>query len=449
MGRNLGRKLRSSWKVFSVGAALAMALLVVPALGQEAEEGQELLRLHVGSDEQFLQYEPDGDPGTQASPNDPGVVRNDLVSQRCELSVVEDASARPLVAGSLASFDEGGTPGLNGISIGVKTGNSQGVPCGRVDSTEELVVTLGEVGGRQLIADAAEFDLELKGSANVDIQLLLDGTAVGDPFRLVSGQGSGNPQVILSPQSPTGECQGASDSGPDAGERDNCRVMVHPDSPFNGVSFTLSAGEISLEGSGDFGNDRAADTIFFIGSWEGALACDDDPATDDIENSTGEQDDGDVVVEIIRHFNADLSECGDKLFLLTPDAEDEQRGSVIFEVADPEAQRFAFFETHVTFKEDVEGELWFPLQGTLQYDPDGSDEYNDFKDMPACMSDPLPDGTPDAGAIPGFPGFDDEGALEAWLDDPERHDGCVIDVTQEFDGTTIWHAVFMGDWKFR
>lgn len=153
--------------------------------------------------------------------------------------------------------------------------------------------------------------------------------------------------------------------------------------------------------------------------WHGELECGD---------STGERQDGNVTSEIIRHENADDTECAPKLFRLVPDETDEQHGSVVFEVLDPSDQPRAFFEAHLTFKPDV------PVPSVkLEYDPDGSDGYDDFKEMPYCEEDPFvgEGGTPNPDAI------------------PDGHEGCVIEVTQHYDGTTEWHVVFMGDWKFR
>lgn len=410
--------------------ALLVALAVIPAFGDHLPSGDDeggagILRLHVGSDDRYFQYEPaDGAPQTQA-----------INETRCEIEL----AATPELA-SLSGNARG--PGLNGISIGVKSGGSQGVPCGRVDSSETLALNLENVP----LAAAADLDLELKGSAKLTIETYLDG-AITQSFEVRSGDSieagegvdgtSGEPfSVLVETDDPDttgvdesiGNCKNQSDSGPDAGSKDNCRVTVHPSLPFDAIKLVPAVGEVSLEGSGDFGNDPAADTIFYLTTFEGVLDCGDEDSASD----------GDVTGTIIRHSNADGSDCVEKLYRLFADGEE---GSVTFEIEDPASQLEAFYEAFITLDQD----LTTPLSAVLQYDPEPPYEEGDFKDAEACDTYPFElDGN-------GERVIDSETGLAIPDPDaiPDGHEACIISVTQEWDGTTTWHAVFMGDWKFR
>lgn len=411
-------RIRSSWRVALLVAGLLLLLATIPAVGSHLPNDEGTLRLHVGSDATYFEYAPaDGTPVQQAIG----------APQRCELTV-----NGPLAA--LSGSDRG--PGLNGISIGIKSGGAQGVPCGRVDGSEDLTLSLVGVP----LASMADLDLELKGDAKVRLDVHMDGSVV-DSFEvrsgasIVEGQGADGhgtepftaTATTDDPATPRDEsianCRNQSDSGPDAGARDNCRVTIDPSLPFDAVSFVPLVGEMSLEGSGDFGNDTDFDTVFYLTSWEGTLDC--GQSVSDV--------DGDVEATITR---LDFGECKPKLFRLLADAEDGDNGSVIFEFDDP-ANQEAFYQAEITFKYDLSGEA--PLVGTLEYDPDESDGYSDFKEMPACVEEPFEDGSPNSDAIPTSENSPDG------LD----HEGCVISATQDWEGFTTWQAIFFGDWKFR
>lgn len=423
----MGIRIRPTSGLLALVMALLVALAVIPAFGDHLPSGDEeggagILRLHVGSDDRYFRYEPSGGPTETQAINE----------TRCEIAL----AATPELA-SLSGNARG--PGLNGISIGVKSGGSQGVPCGRIDSTEALTVNLEDVP----LAAAVDLDLELKGGARVTIETYLDEEKTGSfevrsGDSIVAGEGvdgtSGEPfSVLVATDDPDtialdesiGNCRNQSDSGPDAGSRDNCRVTVHPSLPFDALKLVPTVGEVSLEGSGDFGNDPAADTIFYLTTFEGVLDCGDEQSDSD----------GDVAGTIIRHSNTDGSECVKKPYRLFADGEE---GSVTFEIDDPGSQE-AFYEAFIT----LDQELTTPLSAVLQYDPEYP--YTEFKDAEACEAYPFELDSngdrvidPQTGlAIPKPDAF------------PTEHEACIISVTQDWDGTTTWHAVFMGDWKFR
>ncbi|CAN5867378.1 hypothetical protein BH23ACT5_BH23ACT5_04950 [soil metagenome] len=406
-GIRVGKTLRSRWGLLALTAALMMALVTFPAAGEHVPEESDVLRLHLGTDGKYFKYEPVvGDPVTQQIP----------APVRCELGNRVDG---PLV--KLSGNNRG--PGLVDVSIGVKTGGSQGIPCSRVDSNEHLTMSLVGVP----VAVAAEFDLELKGDVEVKLELSSGETfTVRSASRIVAGDGvdgtSGVPFVVrLTSENPIGNCRNAANSGPDAGAQDNCRVIIDPDLSFSSVTFRSVSGEISLEGSGDFGNDPAFDTIFYLQTeeWDGEIAC----------GETVRDKDGDVTAKITRYQNTDDSECLPKLFRLLADKsnpEENGAATVTFEFPDTDTQA-AIYEAHLTFNQPLDS----PLDAVLQYDPEPP--YDNFKNMPRCESDPFdaPQGSLDPGAIPA------------------RHEGCVISVTQTWHGLTTWHAIFEGDWRFK
>lgn len=414
----MGIRLRADWRLLSLAAGLLLVLATIPAMGSHVPESGETIRLHLGTDGTYFRY--------SGSPPDQVIGAPD----RC---VVEIDGPLVTVTGS----DRG--VGLVDLGLGVKSGGAQGTPCSRVDSTEDLTVALN--GGH--LAARAELDLELKGDARIQIELyfgdsLMDTFEVRAGSAVVDGVGvdgsTGEPFMATAatddPDTPEDEsianCKNDSDSGPDSGARDNCRLTLDPAAPFDAVKFVPLSGEMTLEGSGDFGNDPDHDTIFYLSQpWDGELDCGDDVF----------ETDGDVTGRIIRHENTDGSDCVVKLYLLVPDDPEVGEETVTFEVADPASQA-AIYEAFITFDQPLNT----PLDALLQYDPEPP--YGDeptpsgFKDMLACEEDPF-----DLSDDP--PGSLNDEAI------PEGHEGCIVDVVQNWDGTTTWHAIFEGDWRFK
>jgi hypothetical protein len=227
-----------------------------------------------------------------------------------------------------------------------------------------------------------------------------------------------------------GNCKNASDSGADSGSRDNCRVSVDPGAPFDTMILDIDGvGEVSLEGSGDFGGDTTKDTIFYLTSAEGLLGC-------SSTNNTATDTDGNVIGTITRYENTDSDPCVRKPYSLTANATE---GSVTFDVVDPVSPpQLAVYEASVT----LEQELTTPLIATLTYSTTPGYGESTFHAMLACDEqwDDLDDDN-DA--------FDDpDGSLndEAL---PDGETACVIDVSHEWDGTAVWHILFTADIKFR
>jgi hypothetical protein len=173
-----------------------------------------------------------------------------------------------------------GTLGLGPDSIGVFDG-SKGVACYRLTAAinEQIRFGLGSDVTALAAIDAnafyrLELDVEVKQNAEFLLQILADGNVI-DEFRLrtggsiVAGEGSnapGSADQILN-------CTAQSDSGPDAGARDNCRWTV--DSLGQEFRLIPITGEGSLEGGGDFGAAAyASNTLVYLTEGAiGALGC--------------------------------------------------------------------------------------------------------------------------------------------------------------------------------
>ncbi len=321
--------------------------------------------------------------------------------------------------------------GVVGSSIGIKTGGATGTPCGRVDTTENMSLTLDNVPN----ASSVELDLELKGNARFQIEIKLGVTSLGvyevrSGSSIINGQGVEGTTpapftLSLTDSARTGNCRNASDSGPDSGGNDNCRVSIVPSGEFDTVVFLQPlVGEFSLEGGGDAGT---SDTVFnLVENFEGELGC-------TSENNQVTDSAGSVVGTIIRHENTDGNQCILKPYNLTASESDENGDpSITFDVADPvDPPQAAAYEAYLTFDQT----LTTPLSATITND--ASAPYDTFADIPPCVADPFTlDGDDATGSI------NDEAI-------PIGDTACVVDVSQDWDGTTIWHIVFTADIRFK
>ncbi|WP_400994592.1 hypothetical protein [Agromyces sp. GXQ0307] len=393
----------------SAALALGIGATALSATGTT----EETLRLHLGSDGTRFVYSNGGDPITQTI----GTPKN------CQITV----------EGPLASIDGSDRgPGLKDGSIGIKTGGSTGVPCARVDTTEFLAVELDGVPD----AVRASLDLELKGSVRVDVVASKGGVEV-DTFQVRSGggiiSGEGTDGTTTAPYTATAtsaapivNCRNASDSGPDSGPNDNCYVTIEPSSEFDSVELRPLSGEVSLEGSWDFGNDPAFDTVFTLGSgFDGELGCTE-------ENSTATIDVGTVYGSFTRLENTDGSECVLKPYTLDVDVEAETLSFVPIDVVPPQP---AAYEGTVAFAPKPSAS---PFTNRLEYDQD-DDGPLDFVDMPWCAGDPY--------ATPDVPGSIDTGVI------PSGHTWCIVqETTGIYSATemrTTWSVVGIGDPKMR
>ena len=398
-------------------AVLAVALVLgVGATTALSAQGanDETLRLHLGSDGTRFVYSNGGDPITQAIP---------APNSNCKITI---NGALAQITGS----DQG--PGMKDGSIGVKTGGSSGVPCSRVDSTESLTVSLKDVPD----AVKASLDLEFKGDVRVDIVVSRNGSEV-DTFQVRAGggivPGQGVDGSTTAPYTatataaqPIANCRNASDSGPDSGPNDNCYVTIEPSGSFDQVTFRPLSGEMSLEGSRDYGNNPAFDTIFTLAGFDGELGCTEETNTASIEQ-------GNVFGTFTRLENTDGSDCVLKPYTLDVDVEAE---ILIFIPVDNEgAPQPAAYKGTVAFAPQDSSN---PFTSQLQYDQD-DDGPLDFEDMPWCAGDPF--ATPDA------PGSIDTSVI------PSGHTWCIVSestgIVSPTQTRTTWDVVGIGDPKMQ
>ena len=231
------------------------------------------LQLGGGAPSQFL-HEPSG--STQSI----------LLSGKCGLTLGSPSLATLTAAGGLGSL------GLGPDSIGVFDG-PKGVACYRITASIGESVTFGlgaAASAAPVYANAfyrLELDLEVKQNAAFLLEVLIGGD-VAERFymrsgtSIIAGEGSavpGSPDRIFN-------CTAQSDSGPDAGSRDNCRWMVDA----LGQQFRLIPliGEGSIEGGGDFGSAAYANNslVYLTTAAIGALGCDNTPVPQGTTTST-------------------------------------------------------------------------------------------------------------------------------------------------------------------
>ncbi|WP_353828058.1 hypothetical protein, partial [Agromyces sp. SYSU T0242] len=277
---------------------------------------------------------------------------------------------------------------------------------------------------------------EFKGGVRVDIAVW-NGGAVVETFQvragsgIVAGQGVDGTATVpytatVTTAQPIANCRNASDSGPDAGPNDNCYLTVIPSVAFDAIEFTPLMGEMSLEGSRDFGDDPAFDTIFVLGSgYDGELGC-------TAENSTATIDQGTVYGTFTRLSNTDGSDCVLKPYTLSADT---TAGELSFVPVDVDPPQPAAYQGTVKFAPQNSAN---PFTSHLEYDQD-DDGPMGWEYMPWCAGDPF--------ATPDSPGSIDTSVI------PAGHTWCIVS-----EGTTIysatqtrtaWDVVGIGDPKMR
>lgn len=232
-------------------ATAAGVMVAVTTSGAAPNE----LRLHLGSDGRYFQY---GSTTQNLT----------LASNSCRIN-----SAEPLI--DLAS--NGSTaPGLGpDNSMGVRSNQGgNGTPCSQVDTTESLTLKPGtSMTGRSF--SGVRLDLEMTGNANVTLTLangstsanysLLTGTSITPAQAAEPGYDTTVPYTVSSsPGDTTDACAAPNSSGPNSGPNDNCEWTVQPGFNFTTLTLTTTVGTVSLEGSADFANNPAFDTVFYL-----------------------------------------------------------------------------------------------------------------------------------------------------------------------------------------
>lgn len=404
--------IRSGLRLVAVSAAVVLGLGSVSAAGDA--DPDETLRLHLGSGTTYVEYSNNGDPITQTI----------TAPKNCQITV-----NGPLMA--LSASDKG--PGLKDGSIGVKSGGSTGVPCSRVERTEELTLSLGDVQD----AVQATLDLELKGDARIQIVLSNDGITIGTfevrgGGAIVPGQGTDGSTTApytatATAVAPIANCREGSDSGPDSGPSDNCFVTIIPSGSFDAVKFRPLSGEMSLEGGGDYGQGTAFDTVFTLQSYDGELGCTQDDNSVTIEEDT-------VYGQITRLQNTDGSDCVLKPYNLSVDVDADTLSFVPHD--NPGAPQPSTYQATLMFAPEA---TMMPFEGLLEYDQDDDGAAFDWENMPWCTGSPFV--TPDA-----------TGSIRTSVI-PSGHTWCVVDSSTDLAGDgqmrTTWNVVGIGDPKFR
>ncbi|BDZ53970.1 hypothetical protein GCM10025870_10430 [Agromyces marinus] len=276
----------------------------------------------------------------------------------------------------------------------------------------------------------------MKGGARVEFVVSRGGTEVGSfqaragsgivPGQGVDGSTSAPFIATATAADPIVNCRNASDSGPDSGPNDNCYVTLEPGTAFDELAIRPMAGEVSLEGSGDYGNDPAFDTVFTLGAgFDGQLGC-------TAENDTATIEEGTVYGSFTRLQNTDGSECVLKPYFLSADTEAE---TVSFVPVDVGAPQPAAYTGTVAFAPKNSSN---PFQSQLEYDQDDDGPLG-FEFMPWCAGNPFTD--PDA---PGSINTSVIPAGDTWCIVSEST--AIVSATQI---RTTWNVVGIGDPKMR
>jgi VCBS repeat-containing protein len=244
------RKLR----VFAAVVVVLGAMGVVAMSSSGAEPSA--VHLHLGSDGRFVKF---------------GTTTQTLSTSNnsCALSTTPTLLA-------VTSTGTASSPGLGADSIGVKSkSGANGTPCGQVDSSESVTFKPGtSISSRTF--SGLRLDLEMTGNAIAKLTLsrgttsavyqLQTGTSITAAQAAEADYDTTVPyEVSSSPGDTTDACAAPNSSGPNSGPNDNCEWTVQPGFNFDTATLTIvSAGTVAVEGSNDFGNNTAYDTMFYL-----------------------------------------------------------------------------------------------------------------------------------------------------------------------------------------
>jgi len=169
-------------------------------------------------------------------------------------------------------------PGLANLGLGVKESASSGNgnPCAQIASNESLTLRPGSLLNGARFREVA-LDLELTG--NGVARVTLSGSAGSRTYDLQTGRNITVPandttapyEILTQGGSTTAACAAPNSSGPNSAGDDNCRWTIQPDIRFDTITVTSivgtvtgTAGTVTIEGGGDFGNNPANDTLFVL-----------------------------------------------------------------------------------------------------------------------------------------------------------------------------------------
>ncbi len=237
-----------------VGLVGAVVWAVVPATADSATE------LHLHSEADGTTYFTDDSPTADQAVQQ---------GQGCELDLSVEQNLVALTPFSLNTKAGGADVGFI-EGLGTKSGGSNGTPCSQVEESDDEHLTLTATNGYWWLG--AELDLELKQSAWVLVTLsggeatelpledrqyqLITGASIADA--IAEGLDVGTPDQTFPYQASVGSgttvssCANPSDSGPDSGPNDNCRLSIAPGFAFTSITLDVKVGSVSLEGGIDF-----------------------------------------------------------------------------------------------------------------------------------------------------------------------------------------------------
>jgi len=258
-----------------LGALAAALLLAGVSLGAGASDATKRLALQTGKtlDAFRIDYEEKSSLGVWAPPSGQDAVLPQLFSGTGCTFILTGSDYLRLIPGGGR-----GELGWVATSVGVYDG-PRGTGCGRIsaDKRESLEVVLGPERPSNYIAfDRIELDVEVKGDVRLLVEVKFGNTVTKYYLKAGAGQVPGSPDVVgkvLTPSDNTYSCSVSSDSGPDSGSSDNCRLIIED----LGQSFkvTTEVGEISLEGGGDFTDVKSNRTFIYLTEPDGDLGCGD------------------------------------------------------------------------------------------------------------------------------------------------------------------------------
>jgi hypothetical protein len=322
-------------------------------------------------------------PGTSYSPQDSQLFTS---GKGCEIST------SPVFI-SVTPFGGRGSLGFDQTSIGVYDG-PQGTACGRVsfnkdEALELKLVPAGLTGGGTGFSgpanafDRLEIDVEVKGDVRLKVEVKFQ-DETPHVYWLLAGAGFVSPgdadgdDTVLDPDHDTYKCSAASDSGSDAGPRDNCRLRIAD----LGTSFKITpyAGEISLEGGGDFTDVRYNNTKIFLTEADGIFKCGDYISTAAGELSCGiTRLDDSTCSEVPYIFRSDSNSC-----TLTTDMGGTQLIANLFVTYSPELARTTDDLGNPVNEGNLDNlDVWLPA--TLSQVVFAGDLPGDSHDIPPCL----------------------------------------------------------------
>jgi VCBS repeat-containing protein len=266
-------KVRRRAIALATAAVLGTAgVVAVTSAGAHQDE----VRLHLGTDGKYFKY----GSTKQVLTTSPWSCKINSAEPLINLEANGATGAAPGIGSkpSIGVYSSGYSSGSVVTSQATTSGHTSsgnGTPCSKVDGPERLVLTPGtNLAGRRF--SGLRLDLELTGDATAqlklsrgtqyEIYLLQTGRSITSAQSSESDYDRTAPYNVSSkPGDTTDACAAPNSSGPNSGSNDNCEWTVQAGFEFDTITLSVvSKGSVSLEGSGDFGNNPAYDSVFYL-----------------------------------------------------------------------------------------------------------------------------------------------------------------------------------------